>query len=548
MSKITAIQARIPDVDPPSLTDRDPRLASFNTFTPVTSEELHRLIMSSPNKQCDLDSIPTSLLKLVCGDLCPLIAHIVNSSLQSGFLPSQFKMALVSPRLKKPSLNPDDLRNYRPVSNLSFLSKTLERVVVNQLTQYLQQNDLLEQNQSAYRQHHSTETALLRIDTDIRCAVGNRKVVLMAMLDLSVAFDTVNHDILLHSLSSIGIQGTALKWFESYLKHRSQAVIIQGERSAVQQLSTGIPQGSVLGPHLFTVYTQSLGSLLKSHGVKYHLYADDTQIYVDCDSDEIDESIKRLELCLASVQNWMAQHKLALNNEKTDFIIFGSNDSIKRLPRYTLRVGQSEIEQSVKVKNVGFIMDHTLSNEQQINNICRIAFIQLRNLSRIKCFIDETLIHAFITSRLDYCNALLVGTNGFLVSKLQRLQNACARLLTDTPRFDHITPVLIDLHWLPVKQRIVFKILMIIYKSLHGLSPMYLKELLSLHEPSRDFRHTDPLLLNVPFTRSHFLYSTSFKYVAPRLWNQLPLNIRSSQSLSVFKSKPRTHIFTSAFF
>ena len=168
--------------------------------------------------------------------------------ISNGVFPNAFKIAHVSPRLKKSSLNPEDFANYRPVSYLSFISKTLERVVAEQLVNHLEANGLSEPFQSAYRRHHSTETALIRIQTDIKHAIADHKIVLMAMLDLSAAFDTVSHGMLLVSLEAAGIQGTALKWMESYIQDRSQIVVVKEEKSSPEKLETGVAQGSVLGP------------------------------------------------------------------------------------------------------------------------------------------------------------------------------------------------------------------------------------------------------------------------------------------------------------
>ena len=523
-------------------------LADFN---PIMQDELTKLLMASPNKQCELDPIPTCVLKLACTELAPFIMTIINCSLLSGVFPDAFKVAHVSPNLKKSSLNPEEFASYRPVSNLSFISKTLERVVAEQLVTHLETNGLSEPLQSAYRRHHSTETALIRIQTDIKDAIVDRKVVLMAMLDLSAAFDTVSHAILLQSLEAAGVQGTALKWMESYIQDRYQVVVVKGEKSSPEKLDTGVAQGSVLGPLLFCVYTRSLGSLLRSHGVNYHLYADDTQIYVTCDETDISNGIRLLEECLCAVQVWMTEHKLKLNTNKTEFLVFASKETARHIHPCVLRVGDDDVKSSCSAKNIGVFMDQSLTCEQQVHHVCRTGYAQLRNLAKVKRFIDraslETLIHAFITVRIDYCNSLLYGVNDNLIRKLQVLQNACARLITNVSRFDHITPVLIQLHWLPVKDRIAFKILVMTFKCIHGLSPGYLSNLLSHHQSSRPTRSSESLVLHVPFTRSHVLYSTSFTFVAPRLWNELPFSIRSAPSLNAFKSLLKTHLFISRF-
>ena len=248
--------------EPPSV--NTPNLISFDIFCPVTVEEICKTIMCCPTTSCVLDPLPMHLLKTNVDILSPVITRIVNLSLTTGKFSSSQK----------------SLKNHRPVSNLTFFSKLLERIVAKQLHDHFSQHQLYQKHQSAYRKHHSTETALERIQNDILKAMDDSKATVLVLLNLSAAFDNVDHNFLLERLKQCGILGTAQSWFKSYLEDTSQKVHLHGSSSASSSLRFGVQQGSVLGPILFTNYTIPLGEICRRHGVQYHLYADDTPLYV----------------------------------------------------------------------------------------------------------------------------------------------------------------------------------------------------------------------------------------------------------------------------
>ena len=206
---------------------------------------------------------------------------ITNLSLETSYVPLSLKKAVLHPTLKNSATDYEEFSNFRPISNLKFISKMIERVVAIRLLDYFRCNGLEELYQSAYKQFHSCETALIRVQNDILREIDGNSAVLLLLLDLSAAFDTVDHAILLQRMSSkFGIKGDALNWFRSCLSERSQVVYINGTTSDSYDVGCGVPQGSVLGPFLYLIYTSPIGDILRSHKMNFHLYADDTQIYV----------------------------------------------------------------------------------------------------------------------------------------------------------------------------------------------------------------------------------------------------------------------------
>ena len=273
----------------------------------MSEAEIRTLVVQSPSKSCGLDPLPNWLLKDNLDVLLPTLIQIVNSSMSSGNVSDSLKEALVTPLLKKNNLDPERHKNFQPVSNLLFISKLIERVVASRLNTYMSEHGLHEIIQSAYKKHHSTETVLLRISDNVLRARDNKKCALLVLLDMSAAFDTVDHSILLSRVDTrLGNTGTALSWFRSYLTNRKQSVLIRRVSSSCQRLDFGVPQGSVLGPILFCDYTLPLGDIMRRHDIEFHLYADDSQLLLTFNPESSQSALAAMERCIAEVRLWMA--------------------------------------------------------------------------------------------------------------------------------------------------------------------------------------------------------------------------------------------------
>ena len=361
--------------------------------------------------------------------------------------------------------------------------------------------------ESAYRKFHSTETALLRIHNDLLQSINTQKVSALILLDLSAAFDTIDHNILLTRLqSNFGISGTALSLLSSYLTNRSQSVLIGNHSSSSSPLLTGVPQGSVLGPLLFCLYTSPLSHIFSNSPVSYHLYADDTQLYISFSSSDSAYNLTVLSSTLDSVYSWFTLNRLSVNPSKTEFLLVGTPQQRSKLTATSVSFCGTVLTPSDSCRNLGVVFDSDLSFKKHISNVCRLSFYHIRQLRQIRSslYTNSAIIlsNALVSSKLDYCNSLYYKLPACSINRLQVVQNALARVVVPfVKRSHHMSPTLRHLHWLPIKQRIDYKIASLTFKTLHFNQPSYLAELFITETP-RSLRSFSQHKLKIPLLSS----------------------------------------------
>jgi len=533
-------------------TTLSPSPAVLNQFNACTTEEVMKTISASKPKTCELDPLPTDVLRQFLPELLPFITDMCNVSLQQGCLPLSQRRAIIMPRLKKSGLDQADVKNYRPVSNLTFMSKIVERLVCRQLTVFLNENNLLPRNQSAYRPQHSTETAVLKVVSDLLAASDRGQVSLLALLDLSAAFDTVDHCILLDRLqSAFGISGAVLDWIRSFVTERCQTVRFNGETSTETAVVCGVPQGSVLGPILFLLYCADIVNIAQRCSVSVHSYADDTQLYVHCKTIDCSTEAHRLVSCIEQLNSWMMSNRLKLNADKTQFLWCGSAQQRKNISVKELVLMDHRLAVSDSVTCLGILIDADLSFAPHVKRVSAKCFYHLRQLWTIRPALSadnaKMLALALIASRVDYCNSILYRVPAVHVRPLQLVLNAAARFVVKKRRFDHITATIRDeLHWLPVRQRITYKLCWLVYKCLHLMAPIYLSEMcvpvsnIATRERLRSATRGD---LAVPTAKTTSYGLRTFSAAGPSCWNSLHADIRGLPSIKQFCCRLKTELF-----
>ncbi len=334
----------------------DPILSTtqWSEFELVMIQTCREITLKLKSTFSSFDIIPSRFVKQIFDTIGSDLVIIINNCLKTGTAPEYFKVASVTPICKKPSLDTADYSNFRPISNLLFVSKILEKIVFRQLQSYLSTNCISDIFQSGFKSLHSTESALLKVFNDVLTSTDSGNTMALVLLDLSSAFDFVDHGILLSRLDHcIGIRGTVLDWFRSFLSNRRFSVSIGQYSSSVAHSSCGVPQGSTLAPLLFSLYMLPIGSIFRKFDVSYHCYADDTQLYIPIKRND-KSALYQLTACLQELKSWLTNNFLHLNDDKTQIILFRPNEKTNLS---TVDLGSLSPYYSSEVKDLGFILD-----------------------------------------------------------------------------------------------------------------------------------------------------------------------------------------------
>lgn len=543
--KISDIRKTFPPVLPSNQNSNTYNGTFLERFEPVTEEELILMIRKHGVKCSPDDPVPAKLLTTLIDTFIPFWIELINMSLEQGSMES-LKCGLLAPLIKSMDsmIDSEDYSNYRPVTNLLILSKLIERVVSDRMNKHMNDNGLHSPNQYAYKAEHSAELLLTKVSNDLLLSCDKKTPTLVMFLDLSAAFDTVDQQRLIQILhDDIGIRGTALKWFQSYLQGRTQKVKIGDVYSEEVPVDFGVTQGSILGPTLFNIYTKPFPEKLKVVSVTVEGFADDNQLMKDFNIVfQVEALGEGIEGTFKLIEEWMRENYLKLNSGKTQIMVVAPEGVLKYIIVNGTFINGKCIRFVDAAKNLGAYIDSTMSMDTQVQKVTSSCFSTIKLLSRIKGFLTseqlQLMVCSLILSKLDYCNGLYYGMSEMNVNKLQRVQNCAARLACKV-NYNNNTDsadLLHELHWLKVRERIAYKILITVFKCVNGNAPTDLQNMVRLSQSDR------LKTLEVGKFRSSF-GERAFSVCGPKLWNSLPTNLRMKKEIDNFKSELKTFLF-----
>ncbi len=512
-----------------------------NSFflSPTTYEEVLKEIKKlNPKKSGGADNLSPGLLKSTANVLSTPITHIINLSFQNSRVPDMLKLAKVIPIYKK---NEKYLtKNYRPISLLSTINKIMEKIMYRQIISFLTKHSILYAYQFGFRENHSTAMALIEIVDNIYQELENGKYVAGIYLDISKAFDTVDHSILLYKLEHYGIRGEPLEWFKSYLTNRKQFTVVNNQQSSTKNIKYGVPQGSVLGPLLFLIYTNDIVNCTKEKNLT-RLFADDANSFLSRDTPE--ELKRSMTIILKDFFKWCSDNKLTVNIDKTCYTVFKTRR--KEVPSFlnNIKVDNITIPKVSSANYLGVILDESLTWEEHINNLVKTLISTANSFKVIKNKVrtenKRTLYHAYIYSKIQYGIEVYGRATQTLLKRVQTQQNRALKILY---RLDYLTPTIklhTDLNLLLVKDIYKCSIAKFVYKQQNNLLPNIFNKYIIKNTNIHNYNTRQ--MLHVPhITKQIGKYKTEYQGVV--IWNALPKNIVQSKSVKGFHKKIKKYV------
>lgn len=518
--------------------------ATFS-FTTVSTEIISDILIGMKSTAVGFDGIDVHMIRLCSPFIVPFLTHIINTCILQNRFPKCWKEAVVTPLPKKNEVQ--DIKDLRPISILPVFSKILERVLESQIKNFVSSFNLLPDTQSGFRSGHSCTTALLCVTDDILQATDQGLVTVLVLLDYSKAFDTVNHTKLLSILSDKGFSQNAVQLLGDFLSGRSQRVKINSKTSGPLYLQQGVPQGSILSPILFSLYTSSFMGHLDY--MKAHQYADDVQLYYSFKASDWIAANHNINRDLSVIHSLSAKHSLSVNLTKSQALLFGNKEAVNTLSQLLkIQFNSVDIPFVTSARSLGLALDNTFRFRDQVATFIKTAYYNLKKLFPFRSVLNKdikrTLCDTYVLSRFTYCSEIYHSClDAVTIYRIQKVQNACLRYIHGIKKFEHISHKLSDTKWLNMHYRRELQTLTLYHRILLNKCPPYLHNKIrfrtDVHNLGTRFRG----LISPPPHRLA-LFERSFSYSIYSKYNSLPANLKEC-TVTQFKSRLKSILFLS---
>jgi len=473
------------------------------------------------------DNIPVNFIKPIAEYIASPLTFIINNYIKESKFPSEWKIARISPipKIDKPI----ELKDYRPISILPILSKVYEKLVLKQLTKYIEEQNIYHQYQSGYRKNHSTTTLLLKLYDDIKCSMQRSELTVAIFADYSKAFDTIDFYTLISKMHTLNFSKPFLSWIFNYLSHRQHFVQIDTNLSTNLISNYGVPQGSILGPILFNLCVTDMNNLVpESECIQY---ADDSTIYQHCKPSDITKCINNLEKDITSISKWSNETNLIFNTNKTKYMTICSSQLSRhhqiKERKFMINCNGTTLDRVDKYKLLGMMIDDKFTFNEHIKKVLKECYSTLQILKKLKRYTSfksrKMLVESLILSKIDYCNIIFIDLPKYQLNRLQKLQNISAGFVLQKYATQEDV---VSLKWLLVNERINFNISKFIFKCIRSDEiPENLKIALSKRRTLRTNRD------KLEFNSQHQQKSYFLEY-ATKIYNELPHDIKSNENLN----------------